>query len=186
LHIFELLATRGPREIPGIDSSHHPLPPFIDKKTWADVEALVTRTEKDCVYSVPGDEYMTLRLDGSGFSRLLARLRRKGVFAEGYCPTFAALMQSCCRTLMERHAALCGYTQSDEMTLIIPPSNVIRGVQQAHGRSGRVLKIATLAAATVTAVFNARVQVICAAHVPPVLLDDKDLPLFDCRIGRIL
>jgi hypothetical protein len=87
---------------------------------------------------------------------------------------------------MERHAALCGYTQSDEMTLIIPPASVIRGVQQAHERSGRVLKIATLAAATVTAVFNARVQVICASHVPPIILDDKDLPLFDCRIGRTL
>ena len=37
-----------------------------------------------------------------------------------------------------------GYTQSDEMTLVISAASVVRGEQQCHSHSGRVVKLCCL------------------------------------------
>ena len=58
----------------------------------------------------------------------------------------ATAMQACLKGLMVKFNAKIGYTQSDEMCILIPPASVVRGEQQVHIRSGRAVKICTIAA----------------------------------------
>jgi tRNA(His) 5'-end guanylyltransferase len=71
---------------------------------------------------------------------------------------------------MEMLNAKCGYTQSDEISIIIPPASVSQekgvAVQHPHAFNGRVMKICTLAASRVTVVFNS-----CLAKVCPTWAD---------------
>jgi len=91
----------------------------------------------------------------------------------------ATAMQVCLKGLMVKFNAKVGYTQSDEMCIIIPPTNVIRGVQQPHVRNGRAVKICTVAAGHVTAQFMAELGKLSGRH------EDlgEILPHFDCRMG---
>merc|ERR1712070_155567 len=82
---------------------------------------------------------------------------------------------------MEKFGAVVGYTQSDEMTLLVPPRRVVRGTQEVHMYGGRIVKLCTLAAAHVTALFNFRVLDI--AREKGLEWSHKDLPTFDCRLG---
>lgn len=81
--------------------------------------------------------------------------------------------------LMDKFAAIYGYTQSDEMTVLIAPANVTNGVQQCHPYNGRVQKMCSLAAATVTAHFNYKLMQLCKGEPLPV----DALATFDCRVG---
>merc|ERR1712070_354263 len=85
---------------------------------------------------------------------------------------------------MEHFHASIGYTQSDEMIVFIPPTNVIRGEQQPHMRNGRGTKLTTLAASVVTAHFIMQLGRHCEAN--GVGLEDlaNILPHFDCRLGQ--
>lgn len=167
----------------GVDDSVYPAAPFLPKTTWTQIGNLVSSTEKECSGArVPGDRWISLRLDGSGFSTLTRKFRRLGIFGHGFCPRFATIMQECARVLMTKFNACYGYTQSDEMTLIIPPASIVRGEQQCHARSGRVVKTCTLAASLVTAMFNRRVNELLAESKEH--LNDSNLPYFDCRLAH--
>ena len=41
-------------------------------------------------------------------------------------------MRECLTALMDKVGAVYGFTQSDEMALLVPPAPVVRGVQQQH------------------------------------------------------
>jgi len=78
------------------------------------------------------------------------------------------------------------------MIVFIPPTSIIRGVQQTHMRNGRTTKIATLAASFVTCQFNMHLMKICYESVGKEGFENlqkiiSDLttisPHFDCRIG---
>eukprot|EP01050_Picozoa_sp_SAG11_P031450 SAG11_NODE_9775_length_881_cov_1.590793_1_plen_236_part_10 len=175
-HILRLLATRHPRVVPGGSfppqsdggAELHQLPPHIPKPTWGALGDKVKQAESEpCPPGsggrIGGDRWISLRLDGTGFSSLLRRLRTAGVFAVGFAPEFAALMREGALSLIEKFTAVCAYTQSDEMTVLIPPARVVRGQQQPHPYNGRLQKLATLAAGHVTALFNFRLAAIAAA-----------------------
>lgn len=180
--ITELLKTRMPRNYPGITPDLYPLPPFIPKTIWNEVGDVVKQAETHLLRNVPGHRWISLRLDGSHFSTLMKRWRRAGIISEGHSPAFAEMMQSSCRALMVHMGAICAYTQSDEMTLLIPPANIVRGKQQPHSRNGRTVKTCTLAASYVTAIFNAKVHALCARlHID---IEPSQLPYFDCRLGH--
>ena len=53
------------------------------------------------------------------------------------------------------------YTQSDEMIVFIPPTNVVRGERQGHSHAGRVGKLTTLAAGFVTSKFVCQLAQAC-------------------------
>lgn len=180
--VRHLLATRRPLLVEGVYSELHQLPPHIPKAVWTKLGDAIKVAEQPGFDNVPGSRFITLRLDGSGFSRLVSMLRTAGIFAKGFSPEFAQIMRDCCCSLMAKYSARCGYTQSDEMTIIIPPASVVRGVQQPHLNSGRVLKICTHAAAHVTALFNYKIQLICAAKGLP--MEERLLATFDCRLGH--
>ena len=130
---------------------------------------------------VPGDRWVSLRCDGHGFKHVVRRLRDQGVLGAGFSDDFGAIMQRCCRALMEATHAQCGYTQSDELVVLIPPRRGKIGKGQGRGRrqgegkrkgkgkgrnakstkgssphmyGGRVTKTCTLASSLVTAHFN--------------------------------
>ena len=49
-----------------------------------------------------------------------------------------------CRSLLNSIMTTGGYTQSDEMTIIISAASVVRGEQQCHSHGGRVVKLCAL------------------------------------------
>ena len=59
---------------------------------------------------------------------------------------------------MEKMCGVRGYTQSDEITVLLPPAPEVRGVQQAHPHNGRVQKVCSTAAALVTAMYIHRLH----------------------------
>ncbi|KAL3905578.1 MAG: hypothetical protein SGILL_009621, partial [Bacillariaceae sp.] len=87
--------------------------------------------------------------------------------------------------LMEKFNGYAAYTQSDELTVLMGPASVIRGKQETHVYAGRIQKMCSLAAATVTARFQYELMLLCQKNkvdVTEVLVPEK-LPTFDCRIG---
>jgi tRNA(His) 5'-end guanylyltransferase len=152
---------------------------------WNAIGDLVSARERETSGSVAGDKWISLRLDGSGFSKTVRFLRRKGILEpSGFSETFACCMQSALRALMEHFEGYIGYTQSDEMIVFIAPASVVRGEQQPHKRNGRVTKLTTLAAGFVTAHFNMWLAKHCNSN--NVALDELAviLPHFDCRLGQ--
>ena len=76
----------------------------------------------------------------------------------GYSEKFGEIMQDCTLYLMEKMCGVRGYTQSDEITVLLPPAPEVRGVQQAHPHNGRVQKVCSTAAALVTAMYIHRLH----------------------------
>lgn len=185
--ILELLRTRKPRTRE-VSSELHPNPPCVPKKAFTELGDLIKTAERHTTPRIAGDRWISLRLDGKNFGRYVRRLQKKGVFKtiNGYSEEFAAIMQECVQALMGSTSAAYGYTQSDEMTVLIPPASVVRGIQNPHIYNGRVQKIGTLAASEVTGLFNFRVTGLEIEHKNP--LDSKKvysgmLGRFDCRVG---
>lgn len=179
--LIDDLKDRQPRRVEGITKELHEGAPFLPKERWTKLGDALKEAERPTIVSIPGDKWISLRCDGTGFSKYLPRLRRMEVLEkQGFSNEFANIMQQCCQVLMDKFAGVYGFTQSDEMTVLIKPANVTNGVQQCHPYNGRVQKMCSLAAATVTAHFNYRLMQLCK--------DDESLPAealatFDCRVG---
>lgn len=183
--ILKLLCRYDPVVVPGMDPSLHYLAPHIPKATWTALGNVVVARERSSSGSVDGSRWISLRLDGSGFSRAVRMMRNKGVLQEeGFSETFAACMQSCLRALMEHFQAQLGYTQSDEMIVFIAPTSIVRGERQVHHRGGRVTKLTTLAAGFVTAHFVMYLAEACVRRGVSLQHLQEVLPHFDCRLGH--
>lgn len=181
------LAARAPATVDGVPPEHHYLPPHLGKRRWAALGDAVAARERACgtLASVPGERWISLRLDGSGFSSAVRKMRSLGVLEpSGFSARFAAAMVACTRGLMDKFNGVVGYTQSDELIVFLAPTSVVRGERQPHTRSGRVTKITTLAAGYVTARFTLELSKAVVAEG-----GDLDatlgavLPHFDCRMG---
>ena len=182
--IFEKLVRYKPVEVEGVDPSLHYLPPHVLKVAWTELGNLVVEREKSACGAIDGSRWISLRLDGSGFSKAVKSLRRNGVLeADGFSETFADCMVSALRVLMEHVNASIGYTQSDEMVVFIPPTRVIRGERQPHLRNGRVTKLTTLAAGLVTAHFVLSLAQTSAERGAGLSGLAAVLPHFDCRLS---
>lgn len=180
--LLEDVKTRNPpRIVEGVMTAElHERAPFLPKARWTSLGDKIKLAEMPTVSSIPGGQWISLRCDGTGFSRFLPKLRAKGIIKEsGFSEDFATIMQDCSQTLMEKFGAVCGFTQSDEMTILVAPTHVVSGVQQPHPYNGRVQKLCSLAAATVTARFNYGLMQLCKDQVLPV----DALATFDCRVG---
>ena len=183
-HVIAHLKRFDPELVDGMDPSLHYLAPHLPKVRWAALGDLIAAREKSAAHRIDGSRWMSLRLDGCGFSKAVRLMRSKGILEAGFSETFACAMQSCLNALMEHFNGVVGYTQSDEMTVLIPPASVVRGMQQQHLRSGRVTKTATLAAGFATAHFMMALSKRCQQS--GIGLDGlaQVLPHFDCRVGE--
>jgi len=183
--ILSVLKTYDPVTIPNMDPSLHYMAPHVPKAKWTALGDLVAARERETSGSVPGTSWISLRLDGSGFSKTVRALRRKGILEpEGFSETFASCMQSSLRALMEHFNGRLGYTQSDEMIVYIAPTNVVRGEQQPHLRNGRATKLTSLAASYVTAHFIMQLARHCDSGGGGLEDLASILPHFDCRLGQ--
>jgi tRNA(His) 5'-end guanylyltransferase len=174
-----------PTQIPDVDPAIHYVAPHVPKPVWNALGDLVSEREKTSHGSIDGSHWISLRLDGSGFSKTVKLMRNKGILEkQGFSDLFASCMQSSLRALMEHFQGRLGYTQSDEMIVFIPPTNVVRGERQPHQRNGRVTKLTTLAASFVTSHFIMQLAKRCVEHA--VGLEDLShiLPHFDCRVAQ--
>jgi len=182
--IVQTLRRYKPVEVEGVDPALHYMAPHVPKVVWTELGHRVVHIERTSNGSIDGSRWISLRLDGSGFSRAVRMLRRKDVLEEsGYSETFADCMTSALRLLMEHMNARVGYTQSDEMVVFIPPTNIVRGERQAHQRNGRVTKLTTLAASLVTARFVLGLSAKCIERGVSIDGLCDVLPHFDCRLS---
>jgi tRNA(His) 5'-end guanylyltransferase len=108
------------------------------------------------------------RLDGKNFSTFTRGLRRP------YDERLTNLMIDTTASLVEETNAVCGYTQSDEITLAWYSSSADSQIYF----DGRVQKMVSVLAATCTAHFNAKL-----AQVLPE--KTGKLPVFDCRVWQL-
>ena len=178
--IATLIMEREPSII-DIPFEHHPLPPFISKADWTVLGDAIKVIERPTCYQISGTKWISLRCDGNSFSKLIKRLISAGLFPGGYSEDFATVMRECCLSLMKKTDAKFGYTHSDELTVLIEPKPIIRDEQIPHFHNGRVQKLCSVAASTVTASF---------LHSMMTLFKERDLdfpteslPTFDCRVG---
>jgi len=179
-----MLKERQYHSFAGVPPEVHQLPPFISKSDWSKLGDALKKAEQPSGDRITGDKWISLRCDGTGFSKLTKHLRRQGVISQGYSEDFGSIMQSCCLDLMTKFNGACGYTQSDELTILVAPASIVRGEQQPHMYSGRLQKLCSLAAATVTARFQYELVAVCHKKgVDPVSIL-QSLPTFDCRVGQ--
>ena len=90
--VLEALRTSSPATCDGVAPELHWLPPFVPKLTWDALGDLVREREKTNpgTDEVPGDRWISLRLDGTGFSKMVnACCPQKAkcvTFTSTYCP----------------------------------------------------------------------------------------------------
>lgn len=179
-----------------------------EKLSWLAEEE--GRRGRGCVVGeIGGEKWFTLRLDGHGFSKFVKVLRKAGIPGippHGFSPKFGKIMATCCKSLMSDFlpgSCRFGYTQSDEISIVVSQKALVPereakepGERFTHEFNGRVQKIASLAAAHATSVFNYELMKACGAckdedvdeggeekAVKPVPFTAALLATFDCRIG---
>ena len=109
------------------------------------------------------------RLDGKAFHTFTKGLERP------FCKPFHDLMVATTKYLVEETNAVIGYTQSDEITLVLwadpakPKSQTFL--------DGRVLKLTSILASYATAYFN--------RELPKYLHMKERLAAFDCRVWNV-
>jgi len=184
--VIEGLIRKSPETIPDVDPSLHYLAPHIPKRAWTALGNLVAERERCTLqYKIDGEHWISLRLDGSGFSRAVKALRKLEVLEpEGFSYKFADCMQASLVHLMEEFHAVLGFTQSDEMIVFVKPTSVVRGERQAHFYNGRVQKMSTLASGLVTAKFLTQLGRLCFREGKDMEALAQVLPHFDCRVGH--
>jgi tRNA(His) 5'-end guanylyltransferase len=95
---------------------------------------------------IPKEKYIIVRIDGHKFSR----------FTKAFKKPFDEVLSTCMiettKFLMERTNAITGYTQSDEITLVLAPSFSEKDNYQIF--NGRIDKIISLTASFATQIFN--------------------------------
>lgn len=138
----------------------------MDRKQFDDLGDRCKKFEmaENARQAMPGIPLLA-RLDGRSFSSYTRGCLRP------YDPTFGQMMIDTTKALVEEFQCVCGYTQSDEITLLWP----IFGSQteQQYPFAGRFQKIQSVVASYATAVFNR----LALKNFP----DKKQIPTFDCR-----
>ena len=66
--ILGVLKQHKPVAAEGVDPSLHYRAPHINKQTWTALGDMIAARERSCTGSVAGERWISLRLDGSGFS----------------------------------------------------------------------------------------------------------------------
>lgn len=108
------------------------------------------------------------RLDGRSFSRFTKGLNRP--FDEG----MSQLMIHTCKFLVKESEAICGYTQSDEITLCFYTGNFYSQLFF----DGKIQKINSVLAAMASAYFNKNLK----QYLPQ---KSDQMPVFDCRTWNV-
>jgi tRNA(His) 5'-end guanylyltransferase len=109
---------------------------------FGELEAAQRTRERYHDLSVPVDQWIVVRVDGRSFTTLT-----NAHFTKPFDDRFGELMAVTAAALLQEFAGLYVYTQSDEISLLLPRAT------GAFGR--RVEKLVSLSAATASAAFTA-------------------------------
>lgn len=103
----------------------------------------IKKTEKKYQITIPKDEHIVIRLDGHGFSK----------YTKGFTKPFDILivetMVKVSEELSKEYKACFVYTQSDEITLILPAKE-----NKEHIFKGKTDKIVSLTSSSASVLFN--------------------------------
>jgi len=142
---FEILSTAYFRTHPeGASDADHPHQLGLPKVFWDKFGTMIKEHENKMA-DMDRNGY-TVRLDLRKNGNLIQALRRAGIIPAGFSPLFGNLMSTVAKHLMKEYGAVFAFTQSDEMTLIIPPCTE----EQSPMFSGRLLKSTSTMAAFAT------------------------------------
>ena len=125
-------------------------------------------------YLMP-NQYVLMRLDGRSFSNFT-----KKYFKKPFDVNFTSMMFDTMNYLVDNiSGCICGYTQSDEITLLLTD-------KQTKNQEGwfnyRLDKMCSIAASMATAYFN----MLFRTYWDNTYCDDKyPYPLFDCRVWQV-
>lgn len=122
-NIFPLLKEKATFE--HLFHGKHTVTPYIPKFHWNELGDHISQQEKDNSNVAPG-KWMSLRIDGNGFSKKTKKYKHEGLFTEAFSQEMVTLMRLCVQKLMTRYSGKYGFTQSDEMTILIPPNGLDR------------------------------------------------------------
>ncbi len=111
-----------------------------------------------------------VRLDGKGFSKYTKNMQRP------YDERFSNVMMSTTKALVENTNACIGYTQSDEISLILHSETY----ESQIFFDGKIQKIVSVLASMATAHFNRFVHNYIPAELTPIYPG-----LFDCRVWNV-
>jgi tRNA(His) guanylyltransferase len=105
--------------------------------------------EKDNELYIDSQKHICIRIDGHKFSKYTKGFKRP------FDEVLKKSMVETTKLLMAHFDSVTGYTQSDEITLVIPSRhNELRKEDYVHGFGGRVQKIASLTASFASMSFN--------------------------------
>ena len=170
-----------------IDDTGYICNPKISKKWWTKLGDKLSSNERITPIEVSGDKYISLRLDGKNFSKVVTRLRKLGKISKGFSIEFAKIMISTMNYLSNSfQGVLYGFTQSDEITLIINKCNIIDDCYMSHEYSGRRDKLISLSASMATQHFNREVLKLIYMKSPESaceLIDQLPNICFDSRMA---
>lgn len=108
---------------------------------FSDLEAAQRARERYHALTVPDGQWIIVRVDGRAFTALT-----NAHFTKPFDDRFGELMAVTAAALLQEFSGLYAYTQSDEISLLLPQSTT------AFGRS--VEKLVSLTAATASAAFT--------------------------------
>lgn len=105
---------------------------------------------------VPEGMWAVIRVDGRGFSKLT-----KARYTKPYDDAFAATMNTCAAALITELDARFAYTCSDEVSVVLPPSNALfgRGVEKLVSVSAGLMSATFTHDAGQPAHFDARLWI---------------------------
>lgn len=114
-----------------------------------------------------------IRVDGRGFSRFTRD------FAKPFDTTLATAMRETTQYLLEQTHARIGYTQSDEITLIL--FNEGENTEPFFG--GKFHKLTSIMAAMATVKFATTLSLVQDGNLAPLV--QSRLPMFDARVWQV-
>jgi tRNA(His) 5'-end guanylyltransferase len=107
----------------------------------------IKQFEKQYEISIPKDKHIVIRIDGHKFSKLSKKYCNKP-----FDHDFSFAMAKTMERVFEEFQATFGYTQSDEITIILPAQPNKEGY--IHPYNGRVQKLASLSASLASITFK--------------------------------
>ena len=144
MDIYELIAHVQPLSDDEQKQFAHERPLPISRKAWHALADDLTDREKQPIMIVPSTQCFTMRLDVRNMSTIRTRLCSAGVLSPGWDARFGGAMEAVTRRLCAHFRAAWGYTQSDEITLVLVPS---ANPNYQHPNGGRRDKLTTESAA---------------------------------------
>ncbi|KAJ3273640.1 hypothetical protein HDV01_004249 [Terramyces sp. JEL0728] len=125
--------------------------PSIEKPVWTELGDMIRQKEKEIRQQHSNEKWLTIRLDLRGFSRQSKRLFPEKKYNE----KFGIAMGTTLKAIMQETQAKYGFTQSDEITVVLPthynPDKDCFGEHMFSGKHDKIISLTASLASVVLA-----------------------------------